>query len=140
LCDALRRHTDDDAVWVYYKLTPLVPLLRTPALQQAGCRIELPASRMRTNVAAQQIWITVVRLLTEAWRPEGPRPNGAEAAAVLRQLAQNNFALIQNNPPLLYHNDLSATVSRYYWSEDAGYALWLCLADAAPRGTFLAPN
>jgi hypothetical protein len=32
-------------------------------------------------------------------------------------------------PPLLYHNDLTATVSRYYWSEDVGYALWLRLYD-----------
>jgi hypothetical protein len=31
---------------------------------------------------------------------------------------------------LLYHNDLTATVPRYYWSEDVGYALWLRLAHA----------
>jgi len=30
-------------------------------------------------------------------------------------------------PPLLYHNDMTATVRREYWSEDLGYALWLRL-------------
>jgi len=48
---------------------------------------------------------------------------------VLRQLAKDDFALLRKSPPLLYHNDLTATVSRYYWSEDVGYALWLRLYD-----------
>ena len=38
------------------------------------------------------------------------------------------ITLVRQSPPLLYHNDLTATVPRYYWSEDAGYALWLRLA------------
>jgi hypothetical protein len=37
-------------------------------------------------------------------------------------------------PPLLYHNDLSASVKRFYWSEDVGYALWLRLYEAAYAG------
>jgi hypothetical protein len=28
---------------------------------------------------------------------------------------------------MLYHNDLTASTSRFYWSEDFGYALWLRL-------------
>jgi len=40
---------------------------------------------------------------------------------------------VRQNPPLLYHNDLTATVPRYYWSEDVGYALWLRLAHDAAR-------
>jgi len=53
--------------------------------------------------------------------------------AVLRELARDDFALLRSNPPLLYHNDLSASVSRYYWSEDVGYALWLRLYDEYER-------
>jgi hypothetical protein len=49
--------------------------------------------------------------------------------AVLRELARDDFALVRTNPPLFYHNDLTATVPRYYWSEDVGYALWLKLYD-----------
>jgi hypothetical protein len=49
--------------------------------------------------------------------------------AVLRELARGDFAVLRMHPPLLYHNDLTASVSRYYWSEDVGYALWLRLYD-----------
>lgn len=132
LCEALRQRLDDDRIWVYYRLTPLVPILRTTDLDRAGCRLELPAWRMTTTVPGQQIWITVVRLLSRPPRQRGARPD-AEKTAVLRQLANDDFALLRQNPPLLYHNDLSATVPRYYWSTDAGYALWLRLAHEHKR-------
>jgi hypothetical protein len=51
----------------------------------------------------------------------------AETRALLTQLARDDFAALRENPPLLYHNDLTASVRRYYWSEDVGYALWLRL-------------
>jgi len=135
LCDALRPLINDDRIWVYYRKTPLIPILRLPDLRRAGCALELPSSRMRTNVSGQQIWLSVVRLM-------GSSPSDATLIGeVLRELARDNFALIRTNPPLLYHNDLTATVPRYYWSEDVGYALWLRLYDqyehprnASPRG------
>jgi hypothetical protein len=134
LCAALRPVVDQDRVWVYYRMAPLVPMLRLPDLRRAGCALELPESRMRTPVPGQEIWVSVVRLLARARTPGGVSADAAETAAitaeiqaVLRQLAQDDFALLRKNPPLLYHNDLTATVPRYYWSEDAGYALWLRL-------------
>jgi hypothetical protein len=132
LCAALRPVVDQDRVWVYYRMAPLVPILRLTDLRRAGCELELPASRMRTPVPGQEIWVSAVRLLGRALTPGGPPADTADAAetqAVLRQLAKDDFALLRKNPPLLYHNDLTATVSRYYWSEDVGYALWLRLAD-----------
>ena len=131
LCQALRRHIDDDRIWVYYRLSPLVPILRTRDLERAGCQMELPASRMRTTVPGQQLWVSVVQLLSRGSAPGIPRPDAAEVTAVLRQLANQDFALVRQSPPLLYHNDLTATVPRYYWSEDVGYALWLRLAHEA---------
>ncbi|HET9209841.1 MAG TPA: hypothetical protein VFR03_05555 [Thermoanaerobaculia bacterium] len=129
LCEALRPAVDQDRVWVYYRMTPLVPMLRLPDLQRAGCALDLPESRMRTAVPGQEIWVSAVRLLGRARTPGGPPADAAEIQAVLRRLARDGFALLQKNPPLLYHNDLTATVPRYYWSEDAGYALWLRLYD-----------
>jgi hypothetical protein len=132
LCAALRPVVDQDRVWVYYRMAPLVPMLRLADLQRAGCELELPESRMRTTVPGQEIWVSVVRLLARGRTPGGVSADAAGAAeiqAVLRQLARDDFALLQKSPPLLYHNDLSATVPRYYWSEDAGYALWLRLYD-----------
>ena len=131
LCETLGRHLDDDRIWVYYRRSPLVPMLRTGDLERAGCHLELPSSRMQTTVPGQQVWVSVVQLLSRASRPGAPRPDAAEVAAVLRQLANDDFALLRQNPPLLYHNDLTATVPRYYWSEDVGYALWLRLAEQA---------
>ena len=130
LCAALRPVVDQDRVWVYYRMAPLVPALRLPDLRRAGCELELPESRMRTPVPGQEIWVSAARLLGRASAPEGspaPSADTAEVQAVLRQLAEDDFALLRKNPPLLYHNDLTATVPRYYWSEDAGYALWIRL-------------
>jgi hypothetical protein len=123
LCEAIRPVVDQDRIWVYYRKTPLIPMLRLPDLRRAGCALELPASRMRTDVPGQQIWVSVVGLLTSRMTSGDP----VLIRAVLRELARNDFALIRMNPPLLYHNDLTASVSRYYGSEDAGYALWLRL-------------
>ena len=127
LCEALRPVVDQDRVWVYYRMAPLVPTLRLPDLQRAGCDLKLPESRMRTPVPDQEIWMSVARLLGRARTPGGASAGAAQIETVLRQLAKDDFALLRKNPPLLYHNDLTATVPRYYWSEDAGYALWLRL-------------
>jgi hypothetical protein len=128
LCDALQHVVDQDRVWVYYRMAPLVPILRLTDLHHAGCDLELPESRMRTLVPGQEIWVSIVRLLGRAPIPGAPRADRGEIQAMLRQVARDDFALLRQSPPLLYHNDLTATVPRYYWSEDIGYALWLRLA------------
>jgi hypothetical protein len=140
LCGALRPVVDQDRVWVYYRMAPLVPILRLPDLERVGCELELPESRMRTPVPGQEIWVSLVRLLGRARTSKGPPPGAAEIQAVLCQLAKDNFALLRKNPPLLYHNDLTATVPRYYWSEDVGYALWLRLANEYAHLRHSPPN
>jgi hypothetical protein len=47
------------------------------------------------------------------------------------RIGNNDFAQLRQSPPLIYHNDLSAHVRRFYWSDDFGYALWLRLYEAA---------
>jgi hypothetical protein len=69
--------------------------------------------------------VTVASMLGGAARAKGP--STAEVETLLRQIAKDDFALVRQNPPLLYHNDLTASVRRYYWSEDVGYTLWLRL-------------
>ncbi|HEX9986048.1 MAG TPA: hypothetical protein VGF69_22495 [Thermoanaerobaculia bacterium] len=128
LCEALRPVVDEDRVWVYYRKAPLVPMLRLPDVRRAGCALEVPESRMRTDVPGQQIWMSVARLLTEP-AGDGSLPDTVLKRSILRELARDDFALVRANPPLFYHNDLTATVPRFYWSEDVGYALWLRLYD-----------
>jgi hypothetical protein len=50
-----------------------------------------------------------------------------QCANLLVRIGSDDFAQLRRTPPLLYHNDLTASVSRFYWSEDVGYALWLRL-------------
>jgi hypothetical protein len=130
LCEALGHHLADDRIWVYYERTPLVPMLRTRDLERAGCPLTLPASRMQAMVPGQEIWISLVQLLLRSTRTDGRRPDAAEVTAILNTLSRDDFSLLRTSPPLLYHNDLTATVPRYYWSQDVGYALWLRLAQS----------
>lgn len=134
LCEAVRRVGDRDEVWVYYRTAPLVPALRLGALRDAGCELSLPKTRLHTNVPEQQLWLSVARMIDTAQAGAGAS-DPAVARAVLREIARDDFAFIRVHPPLFYHNDLTATVPRFYWSEDLGYALWLRLYDRLATGT-----
>jgi hypothetical protein len=131
LCRAMLRSAGSDDVWVYYAKTALVPYLRSAQLEQLGCRIPLPTSRLARPVPGQEWWSEAARLLVGAGASRSDPSTRQTIRQVLAQLGENDFALLRGAPPLLYHNDLSATVPRFYWSEDAGYALWLRLYAAA---------
>jgi hypothetical protein len=131
LCDALQRSFGDDNIWVYYKKAPLVPYLRSAELQQLGCAIPLPTERLALPAAGQEIWSEAVRLLVETMTSQ-PDSNARKAIGnLLVRIGSDGFAQLRRSPPLLYHNDLSASVPRFYWSEDFGYAMWLRLYEAA---------
>ncbi|MGH9442048.1 MAG: hypothetical protein ACRD16_07210, partial [Thermoanaerobaculia bacterium] len=127
LCGALQRAIGEDRIWVYYREAPLVPILRQADLGRAGCKLTLPASRLSTSVPGQEIWVAACKLLKRFLTGEGPPPAQAETLAVLGSLSDDGFSSLRREPPLLYHNDLTASTPRFYWSEDFGYALWLRL-------------
>jgi hypothetical protein len=127
LCGALGRAVAEDRVWVYYQAAPLVPMLRQADLRQAGCPLRLPASRLRTPVAGQEVWVAAGEQLRRFLDPDLPAPASATTLALLKTLANDDFSPVRRSPPLLYHNDLTASTPRFYWSEDFGYALWLRL-------------
>ncbi len=126
LCGALQSAIADDRIWVYYKVAPLIPLLRQEELRQGGCVLTLPESRSHTPVKGQETWVEAGRLLQRFQRSDGP-PSSAETLATLKTLSNDGFASVRQNPPLLYHNDFTGSTPRFYWSEDFGYALWLRL-------------
>jgi len=131
LCNALQRLFGDSNLWVYYKKAPLVPYFRSAELQQLGCAIPLPTERLAHPAAGQEIWSEAVRLLAETMTSP-PDANIRKAIGnLLVRIGSDDFAQLRRSPPMLYHNDLSATVPRFYWSEDFGYALWLRLYEAA---------
>ncbi len=131
LCGVLQRTFRDEDVWVYYAKSALLPYLRAAELRQLGCTLVLPSERLALSPKGQEIWSEMARLLVEAEAQPRDADVRQAARAVLTQLADGDFALIRRAPPMLYHNDLHATVSRFYWSEDAGYAWWLRLYEAA---------
>jgi hypothetical protein len=127
LCTALQRAIADDGIWVYYEVAPLIPILRQADVAKAGCPLLIPTWRLKTNVPGQEAWIAAGLALSRLLGEGGGRPATVELLALLRQLATDDFAAIRHSPPLLYHNDRTARNSRFYWSEDFGYALWLRL-------------
>jgi hypothetical protein len=131
LCDALQRSFSDGDIWVYYAKSPLVPYLRSAELRRLGCTIPLPIDRLALPAAGQEVWSEAVQRLVEIMAA----PQDANARQAIRDLlvriGSDDFAQLRRSPPLLYHNDPSASVRRYYWSEDFGYALWLRLYEAA---------
>ncbi|MFN8522318.1 MAG: hypothetical protein U0821_04340 [Chloroflexota bacterium] len=131
LCVALQHAFLDDDLWVYYKQAPLLPYLRAAELSGLGCPLPLPAERLARLADGQETWAQAARLLVQL--AAAPDDAAARAAArdLLARLSNDDFAQLRRTPPLLYHNDLTATVSRFYWSEDFGYALWLRLYEAA---------
>jgi hypothetical protein len=127
LCEALQKRVDDDNIWVYYKVTPLITVLRLPDLQKLGCPLQLPQPRLQTTVPGQEIWSEALQRLQRTDSTQGRETAYSETAAFLRKLADDDFSLLARDPPFLYHNDLTATVRRFYWSEELGYAIWLRL-------------
>ena len=127
LCDALQRAIGEDRIWVYYKKTPLLPLLREADLNRLGYALRLPPERRQPCVSGQGDWIRVCELLGAYISDDRPKPSASATVALLGNLAESGVSGMRHNPPLFYHNDLTATVRRFYWSEDFGYALWLRL-------------
>lgn len=123
----LERESENPQLWVYYTKAPLIPYLRAAELQQVGCDIPHPTNRLAHPVPGQEIWSEAARLFVAIMQsPDDPRIQ-QEIQQVLLRLGHDDFALLRSIPPLLYHNDLTASVRRFYWSEDFGYALWLRL-------------
>ncbi|HEV7743466.1 MAG TPA: hypothetical protein VGO56_00600, partial [Pyrinomonadaceae bacterium] len=131
LCHALQRSFGNEDIWIYYDKAPLVPYLRSAELRQLGCAIPLPAERLNVPAPGQEIWSEAVRLFVQATASPQDANVRLSIRSLLVRLGRDDFALLRSPPPMLYHNDLSATVKRYYWSEDFGYVLWLRLYEAA---------
>jgi hypothetical protein len=127
LCRALGQAIGDERIWVYYRIAPLIPILRQADLQKAGCPVQVPASRIGTSVPGQEDWIAAGQLLERFQGIGGAAPKSSEVVDLLGRLSRNGFSSLRASPPLLYHNDLTASAKRFYWSEEFGCALWLRL-------------
>jgi len=82
-------------------------------------------------VQDQELWNEAARQLVEINSQRLDANRQQAVFDLLARLGNDDFAQLRRTPPLLYHNDLSASVKRFYWSEDFGYALWLRLYESA---------
>ncbi len=130
LCNAILLYAGDGDLWTYYAKAPLVPYLRSAELRQLGCPVTLPPERLTPTAAEQEIWSEAIRRLVGVMASPQDAKERQEVENLLVRIGSEDFARLRRSPPLLYHNDLSATVKRFYWSEDFGYALWLRLYEA----------
>lgn len=117
----------DERLWVYYQMTPLIPLLRERDLDGIGFPLVIPENHLHTSIPKQEPWVGLCQLLANHLSHESHPLDPSWAVTLLTSLAKDDFAALRQEPPLLYHNDMSASVPRFYWSEDFGYALWLRL-------------
>lgn len=132
LFGALGPRMEDERIWVYYRVAPLVPRLREVDLALAGYPLRVPAARLQDQPGAQRPYLELAELRRRLLLKEDPEAARAAALRTLERLAIDDFAALERSPPLLYHNDLDAVPPCFYWSADVGYALWLrCWADAA---------
>jgi hypothetical protein len=127
LCAALQRAMRGDDLWVYYAKAPLIPYLRAAELRRLGCDLPLPGDFLARATAGQELWSEAVRRFVGEADLSPTADDRQAILALLGKIGRNDFAEVHRSPPLLYHNDLTASASRYYWSEDFGYALWLRL-------------
>lgn len=130
LCQALQQRAADVSLWVYYQRAPAVVRWSRDGVQRAGCPLQLPDHFLTTSVPGQQRWLALIDRIHRHGTSQRSQPSVAERATdaqLLANLAADGFAALRQRPLLFYHNDLTATVSRYYWSQEMAYALWLRL-------------
>ncbi|MBH1965294.1 MAG: hypothetical protein I8H77_13210 [Comamonadaceae bacterium] len=135
LCRALQLEAGNESLWVYYKDAPAAIAWRRQALSGLGCPLQLPDRMMLTQDADQRVWLEVIERIhkLESSPPQHHKQRAMELAqneSLLREIAGNGFEQGRKAPVRYFHNDLTATVSRYYWSTEMGLALWLRLFDA----------
>ena len=110
LCDALRRHRRRRSDLGLLRMAPLVPILRLTDLRAR--RLRAGAARVADADDRARPGDLGVRRPAAGARGRSPSPP-ADAAEIRRccaSLASDDFALVRKSPPLLYHNDLTATV------------------------------
>lgn len=122
LCKLVKNNIGNPKLWVYYTHAPLIPILRESALNQLGCDIRIPSSITSKTFDSQKQWLQLTYFVRDYALESPPEKNVVEQT--LTELASGNFAFIEHNPPILYHNDMSANPD-YYWSKIVGLALWL---------------
>ena len=99
LCDVLQRRKADADLWVYYKMAPIIPILRMIDARKAGCPLQMPSSRLQSTVAGQEVWVEAAELLRRLEGGAVSNVNYSETNELLHKLAADDFSLLARVPP-----------------------------------------
>ena len=133
LCSALVPYVSDRGYWTYSEASTWLYVVREIDLASLGCALPRPDALLRTELEHQRAYMDLVRLLRDVVLSADPAPLEQEVRDVLTLLAADDFERVREAPLLLYHNDLTSSVSRFYWSKDLALALWIRLYLEADR-------
>ena len=133
LCKAMELGLSNRNHWPYYLHAPWVFTLREADLEAAGCALRIPESIVSLGVPGQQPYLELARLIRDGRIRGVLRVQQKRAREFLRQLAADDFAASESNPLLLYHNDPTSPIPRYYWSRELALTLWLRLSAELQR-------
>ena len=127
-CQTLRRTMTADRIWAPHErlrlVRPCVSLTCNGQSASWNCRRRGYRLRCRSRPFGSR----QPRCCGELHdRRPPPAPASAAVIELLQGLSRDDFSVLRRTPPLLYHNDLTASVPRFYWSEEMGYALGLRL-------------
>jgi hypothetical protein len=125
LCEILPRIVAGREHWVWYRYAPLIPYLRIREASRTGCRIPFPPWIPRSLAPHQEIYLTMAEVLMDL--EEEKEVSEERVSSLLEELSRRDFAYIQKTPPLLYHNDPTSPIRRFYFSPHYGWGLWLRL-------------
>ena len=137
LCEAVRESWDDPEFWRYYPQAPVVIALREPDLARAGCELRFPEGLLDSVPSGQAPWLEAVTQLNMLRSAESAKLEAQPVIAILLQLAEAEFAAVQEAPPLIFHDDPKADRQYFWWSPDLGYAIWLRLLHEATAAGLL---
>jgi len=127
LCSALSTRVMDPDLWTYSELSTWLYIVREIDLAAMGFELPRPDALLQTSLEHQAPYQELVRLLRDLCLSPNPAALGDPIATLLERIAADDFQYVQATPLLLYHNDLTSTVSRFYWSREFAYALWVRL-------------
>lgn len=113
--------------WTYNERCPWLYYIREIDLANNDCKLTaIPDDKVKC-LHSQKDYTVMSKLIRDLALGRGEKSVYNKSRKLLRKIARNNFEYINNNPLLMYHNDLSAKKPAYFWSYDLPYALWLRL-------------
>lgn len=123
LCTELISLVSNPDHWVWYRYAPLVPFLRIQEAKEKGCPIPFPERLFSSLPAEQHFYLKMAKALIDL---EGdPSSSLIMGSRLLKEASAQHFFFFRTRPPVLYHNDPTSSLPRFYYSPQFAFGLWI---------------